>query len=84
MKGFDEYKVSIDGQPVLKVSVHEKASPQQRLKWLLEMAAMWIFHEGQDLGAAIDHLTQEYEQIASDERESRRASAALRLVRKGE
>lgn len=81
MKGFEEYKVSIEGQPVLKVAVHEKASPQQRLNWLLELAAMIVYCEGLDPQMASERLRAEYENFVAEAAEERKQSRKLYVVK---
>jgi len=75
---FDNYKLSLEGRPVLKVSVVHRASPQQRLNWLLEMAALWAFCEKLDLEEAVELFRAEYEQVSMNDVEQRRRG--LRIV----
>lgn len=72
MTDFDNHIISLEGKPVLKVSVSHRASPQQRLNCLLEMAALWAFCEKLDREEAVEFSRAEYEHLATNDVEQRR------------
>lgn len=80
-KKFEEYKILINDKPCIAVSVREDASAQQRLIWLLELAAMIVYDEGLDLQMALESLRAEYENFVAEAAEERKQSRKLYVVK---